>query len=179
MKYCRWRGVGRCVMTVPGVGPLIALAYATTVANSRWFPWSTDVGTYLGLTPRRYQSIAIARPDGVSKCGDRLTPSLLYEAACTQLFRNREPSRIQTWVLELVKRIGHQKACAAVAQTLSVFLLRLWMKDCSFKPAGFSKRREDQGSSSKMIIQESSGDVVGIIPRLASRTRIVWTARIT
>jgi len=78
-------------MSVPGVGPLTALAYATTVDNPRRFKRSTDVGAYLGLTPRRYQSGAVDRVGRVSKCGDRLTRSLLYEATGTLLFHNKTP----------------------------------------------------------------------------------------
>lgn len=80
------------LMTVPGVGPVTALAYTATVDNPARFKRSTDVGAYLGLTPRRYQSGEVDRAGTVSKCGDRLTRSLLFEAAGTLLFRNKQPS---------------------------------------------------------------------------------------
>ena len=44
------------LMTVPGVGPVTALAFASTVDDPQRFARATDVGAYLGLTPRRYQS---------------------------------------------------------------------------------------------------------------------------
>ncbi len=50
------------LMTVPGVGPITAVAYATTIDNPARFKHSTDVGAYLGLTPRRYQSGEVDRP---------------------------------------------------------------------------------------------------------------------
>ena len=40
-------------MTVPGVGPLTALAYVSTIDDPTRFRRSADVGTYLGLTPRQ------------------------------------------------------------------------------------------------------------------------------
>jgi len=45
----------RRLMTLPGVGPITALAYLTTVDEPRRFARSKDVGAYWGLTPRRYQ----------------------------------------------------------------------------------------------------------------------------
>ena len=46
----------RHLMTVPGVGPLTALAFRATVDRPDRFRRSRDVGAHLGLTPRRYQS---------------------------------------------------------------------------------------------------------------------------
>jgi transposase len=41
---------------VNGVGPITFLAYLLTIEDPRRFRWSRDVGSYLGLTPRRDQS---------------------------------------------------------------------------------------------------------------------------
>ena len=46
----------RRLMTVPGIGPLTALSFVATVDDPTRFKSSADVGAYLGLTPRRYQS---------------------------------------------------------------------------------------------------------------------------
>ena len=44
------------LMTVPGVGPITALAFAAAVDDPSRFRRSRDVGPYLGLVPRRHQS---------------------------------------------------------------------------------------------------------------------------
>jgi transposase len=46
----------RRLMTVPGVGPLTALAFRATIDQPNRFRKSRDVGAHLGPTPRRYQS---------------------------------------------------------------------------------------------------------------------------
>ena len=46
----------RRFMTVPGVGPVTALAFRSTIDEPNRFKRARDVGPYLGLTPRRYQS---------------------------------------------------------------------------------------------------------------------------
>jgi transposase len=122
------------VMTVPGVGPVTTLVYAATVDNPARFKQSTDVGAYLGLTSRRYQSGEVDRAGVVSKCGDRLTRSLLFEAAGTLLFRNKRPPALRDWGLRLVRRVGRKKACVAVARKLAVLLHRLWVSDTTFRP---------------------------------------------
>lgn len=44
------------LMTVPGVGPIVALAYIATLDDEKRFRKSIDVGAFLGLTPKRHQS---------------------------------------------------------------------------------------------------------------------------
>ena len=44
------------LMSVPGVGPVTALAFIAAIENVERFPRTRDIGAYLGLTERRYQS---------------------------------------------------------------------------------------------------------------------------
>jgi transposase len=68
----------RRLMTIPGVGQLTALAFTAAIDDPARFRRSRDLGAYLGLLPRRYQSGEV---DGsISKCGDRRVRTLLYEA---------------------------------------------------------------------------------------------------
>ena len=110
-----------------GVGPITAVAYATTIDNPARFKHSTDVGAYLGLTPRRYQSGEVDRLGPISKCGDRLVRSLLFEAVAVVLARSKQPAALKTWGVRLVQRIGLQKARVAVARKLAVLLHHLWV----------------------------------------------------
>jgi transposase len=90
-------------MTVPGVGPLTALAFVTTVDDPARFRRSSSVGAYLGLTPRRHQSGERDVSGRISKCGDRLTRSYLFEAANVLLTRvERECRRAAPWPVNLL-----------------------------------------------------------------------------
>lgn len=71
----------RRLMTVPGVGVVVALAYKAVIDDPARFKRSTSVGAYIGLTPRRYQSGEVDRAGHISKCGDSLLRSYLFEAA--------------------------------------------------------------------------------------------------
>ena len=67
-------------MSIPGVGQLTALAFTAAVDDPGRFRRSRDIGAYLGLVPRRYQSGEVDYTGGISKCGDRRVRTLLYEA---------------------------------------------------------------------------------------------------
>ena len=71
----------RRLMTVPGVGPVVALAYISVIDDPKRFTNARDVGAYLGLTPKRYQSGEVDLAGRISKCGDGFARTCLYEAA--------------------------------------------------------------------------------------------------
>ena len=75
----------RRLMTIPGVGQLTALAFVDAIDDPSRIRRSRDIGAYLGLVPRRYQSGEVDYTGGISKCGDRRVRTLLYEAANVML----------------------------------------------------------------------------------------------
>src|SRR6476620_1639325 len=113
--------VCRRLMTAPGVGAVVALAYRVTIDVPARFERSKAVGAALGLTPRRYQSGEIDRTGRISKCGDGMLRSLLYEAAQVLLTR-ASGSWLKAWGLQLAKRRGMKRAIVATARRLSVIL---------------------------------------------------------
>jgi transposase len=73
--------VCRRLMTVPGVGPVVALTYRATVDVPARFRNSKAVGAVFGLTPAKYQSGESDRTGATSRCGDEMMRMMLYEAA--------------------------------------------------------------------------------------------------
>ncbi len=65
--------VCRRLMTVPGVGPVVALTYRATVDVPARFRRSKSVGAVFGLTPSRDQSGERDRPGAISRCGDEMS----------------------------------------------------------------------------------------------------------
>jgi transposase len=122
------------MMTVPGVGPLTAISYLTTIEEPRRFRRSQDVGAYLGLTPRRYQSGEVDINGRISKCGDRLTRKLLFEAANVMLSRTSLPLALREWGAAIGRRSGFWKARVAMARKLAVILHRMWIEERPFDP---------------------------------------------
>lgn len=121
------------LMTVPGIGVVVATAYAAAIDDPSRFAKSANVGAYLGLTPRRHQTGELDYTGRISKRGDRLVRSYLYEAAGIVLNRMRRPSWLRSWGRKLIKRLGFKKAAVAVARKLAVILHRIWMDGSRFE----------------------------------------------
>ena len=73
--------VCRRLMTAPGVGAVVALTYRAAVDQPQRFLHSRAVGAQAGLTPKRIQSGQTDYDVGISKTGDTMLRSMLYEAA--------------------------------------------------------------------------------------------------
>jgi transposase len=123
----------RRLMTAPGVGALVALTFTCVIDTPERFAKSSSVGAYLGLTPRRYQSGEIDRSGHISKCGDALLRTYLFEAAGIILNRVARWSTLKAWGGRLAKKIGGKKATVAVARKLAVILHRMWRDDSEFR----------------------------------------------
>jgi transposase len=77
--------VCRRLMTIPGVGSVVALTYRATVDVPARFRESKSVGAVFGLTCSKYQSGEIDRSGRISRCGDDMMRVMLYEAAQSML----------------------------------------------------------------------------------------------
>jgi len=132
MRLARNNAQVRRFMTVPGVGPITALCYLATIDDPTRFKRSSSVGAYTGLTTRRYASGEIDWTGRISKCGDKMLRSYLYEAANVLLTRVARWSTLKAWGVRLAKRSGLRKAKVAVARKLAVILHRLWIDGTEF-----------------------------------------------
>ena len=123
----------RLLMTAPGVGAIIGLAYATTIEDPARFKRSSSVAAYVGLTPRRYQSGDMDRTGHISRCGDAMLRTYLYEAANVLLRRSARPNALSVWGRTLAERVGGRKAVVAVARKLAVVLHSMWRTHAEFR----------------------------------------------
>jgi transposase len=143
LDIVRQEPVCRRLMSVPGVGPITALAFRATIDDPARFRRSRDVGAHLGLTPARYQSGETDIQSRISRCGDELARTALYEAAHTLLVRSRKWSSLRAWGMKIAKHRGMARARVAVARKLAVVLHRMWSDGTEFR---FSKDPAAKGS---------------------------------
>ncbi len=85
----------RRFMTIPGVGPVTALAFKATIDDPARFKRSNDVGAHLGLTPRQYHSGETNVRGRISRSGDAFTRTALFTAAHVMLTRSRQWTAIR------------------------------------------------------------------------------------
>ena len=126
--------VCRLLMTMPGIGTVTAASYAAAVETPGNFAHSRDVGTWVGLTPRRFQSGEVDYEGHISRRGDRELRALLYEAATTLLTRVHAASTLRDWGLALRKRLGFKRAAVALARKMAVVLHAMWKSETAFAP---------------------------------------------
>jgi transposase len=132
LKLARHDVQVRRFMTVPGVGPITALCFKATIDDPSRFKRSRSVGAYVGLTTRRYSSGEIDWSGRISKCGDAMLRTYLFEAANVLLTRVPKWSALKAWGMRLAKRSGLRKAKIAVARKLAVILHRMWVDGTEF-----------------------------------------------
>jgi transposase len=125
--------VCRRLMTIPGVGPVVALTYRVTVDVPARFRNSKAVGAVLGLTPSKYQSGQNDRTGAISRCGDEMMRMMLYEAAQSMLVRSTKWSWLKAWAMKVARHRGMKKAIVALARRLAVIMHRVWVDGTEFR----------------------------------------------
>ena len=123
--------VCRRLMTIPGVGPVVALTYRATVDVPARFRKSKAVGAS-GLTCARYQSGEIDWSGRISRCGDEMMRVMLCEAAQSML-RSKKWSWLKAWAMQIARRRGMKKAIVALARRLAVIMHRIWVDGTDFQ----------------------------------------------
>jgi len=112
LNIVRHDPVCRRLITAPGVGP---------------------VGAHVGLTPKRHQSGETDYDGGISKCGDAMLRTMLYEAAQSMLTHSKKWSWLKAWAMRVAQRRGMRRAVVALARRLAVILHRMWVDGTDFR----------------------------------------------
>ena len=123
----------RRLMTVPGVGALVAITFTSAVDDPGRFARSRAVGAHFGLTPKKYQSGETDITGGISKVGDAMVRAALYEAANVMLTRVGRFSTLKRWAIEVAGRRGMKRAKVALARKLATVLHRMWVDGAGFR----------------------------------------------
>jgi transposase len=105
----------RRLMTIPGAGQLTALTFVAAIDDPSRIRRSRDIGAYLGLVPRRYQSGEVDYVGGISKCGDRRVRTLLYEPIT---YRYKGQLKLKDWAFAIAKQSAASQAFGRPMWTL-------------------------------------------------------------
>lgn len=132
LDYVKKDVVCRQLMSIPGVGPLTALAFKTFVDRPERFQHSKAVGAAIGLTPRKYASGEVDYDGHITKCGDPFLRWHLFEAAKVLLSKGK-PTPLKAWGLRIARRSSMKKACVAVARRLAVIMHAMWRDGTFFQ----------------------------------------------
>ena len=104
------------LMTVPGVGPLTALATVASVGEAHEFENGRQFAAWLGLVPRQWSTGGKTRLGRITKRGDAYLRTLLILGARAALqVAARRDDRLSRWAVALKERVGYHKAVVALA----------------------------------------------------------------
>jgi transposase len=95
--------VSQRLATIPGIGPIIATAIASTVVDASGFRSGREFAAWLGLVPRQHSTGGKARLGGISKRGNQYLRRLLINGASANLLRSKA-TNADPWVIGLRRR---------------------------------------------------------------------------
>jgi transposase len=126
----------KLLMSVPAVGPIISLTFASAIDDPLRFTSSKQAGPLFGLTPKKYQSGETDYSGRISKLGDAAVREALYEAAHLILTKPiKGCAALKSWAARIARRAGMSKAKVALARKLAVIMLRMLKDNRPFNPA--------------------------------------------
>jgi len=133
LAIVREDAVCRRLMTVPSVGPLVAITYKSAMDDPNRIAKSKAAGALFGLTPKKYQSGEKDITGGITRAGDEMVRTVLYEAANVLLSRITRFSKLKRWGMDVAKRRGSKRAKVALARKIAVILHRMWVDGTTYR----------------------------------------------
>lgn len=119
------------LMTVPGVGVIVALTFRTQLDTIDRFTHAGQVSATLGLVPREDSSADRRHRGHITKAGPRELRSLLVQAAWV-CWRSKQCAALRAWADQLAARRGRRIAVVALARRLSRILYAVWRDGATF-----------------------------------------------
>jgi transposase len=115
MARARETELGRRLMEIPGVGPLLASAFVATIADPAIFRSGRNLAAWIGLVPRQNSSGGKERLGGISKAGNRYLRQMLIVGAMAVIrYAERNGAR-RPWLVQMLGRRKPKVAAVALA----------------------------------------------------------------
>ena len=111
----------RQLMTVPGIGPIIASAMVAAIGNGTAFAKGRDFAAWLGLVPKQMSTGDRTILGHISKRGNRYLRTLFMQGARVILLRpaNWAKHSFGPWLAAAAKRLHHNVLATALANKLA------------------------------------------------------------
>jgi transposase len=107
--------VARRLMTVPGVGPLVASALVAAVPDPSAFRSGRNLAAWIGLVPKQNSSGGKERLGSITKAGNRYLRQMLVVGALAVIRRAQQCGTRRTWLTQLMSRRTTKQAAVALA----------------------------------------------------------------
>lgn len=107
--------LGRRLMEIPGVGPLLASAFVASVADPAIFQSGRNLAAWIGLVPKQNSSGGKERLGGISKAGNRYLRQMLIVGAMAVIRHAERNAAKRPWLVQLLARRKAKVAAVALA----------------------------------------------------------------
>jgi len=131
------------LMTMPGVGPRVSLAFTTHLDDPRRFESSDDLASYLTLVPGEYTTGGKIKRTGTIHAGPVYLKALLVQAAWS-LYRARPGEPVVLWARAIADKRGRRIAIVALARKIATVMWAMWKHGTSYDPTRASSVRAVQ-----------------------------------
>ena len=133
---CQSHEVCRLLLTIPGVGPIVATAMAAAVGDVSIFRSGREMSAWLGLVPRQHSTGGKAWLLGISKRGNTYLRTVLIHGARAALrAAKKKTDRRSCWATDLAARRGNNRAAVALANKNVRIAWALLSKNEEYKAA--------------------------------------------
>jgi transposase len=134
------------LMTVPGVGPIVSLAFATQIDDINRFASAEELASYLALVPGEATTGGKTVRTGTIKAGPQHLKALLVQAAWV-MWRARPNDPAVLWARSIAEKRGTRIAIVALARKIATVLYAIWKHSTPYDPSRASRARVTAPSS--------------------------------
>jgi len=107
--------LGRRLMDIPGVGPLLASAFVASVADPTMFRTGRDLAAWIGLVPKQNSSGGKDRLSSITRAGNRYLRQMLVVGAMAVIRYAQRHGTKRPWLVRLLARRPAKVAAVALA----------------------------------------------------------------
>jgi transposase len=122
------------LMTMPGVGPVVSLAFSSYLDNAQRFADADKLGSYLALVPGEMTTGGKIKRTGVIHAGPGYLKSLLVQSAWS-MFRYCPSDPAVLWAKSIAARRGKRIAIVALTRKIATMLWSMWKHGTNYDPA--------------------------------------------
>src|SRR5207247_8528384 len=133
MAWHKTNAVSQRLASIPGIGPIIATAIATTVADPGVFRSGRELAAWLGLVPRQNSTGGRPRLGGITKRGNRYLRRLLINGASANLLRSKA-TKADPWVIGLRRRRPPLVVAVALANKTARIAWAVMLREKEYQP---------------------------------------------
>ena len=117
--------VCKLLQTMPGVGPVTAVCFASSIDEIERFESANKVSSYLGLSPGENTTGFKIKHTGMTKAGSSRVRWTLNQAAWT-MTRCRPNDPVVQWFKQVAGRRGKKIAIIALSRKMAGILYAMW-----------------------------------------------------